>query len=203
MIQNIVAPQDRAVHVTVYEPRQHQDDEEIVHDQFDLGPGEAREYRFPTATAAYRTDPTTFSRPEWETRSVRADDNDTVDGKRDPMVNMEIEAGRKRVQENANRQKEIDAARAREERVAQRQAPANTTEASTVAAQAQDASAAANAAANARQKENDERAAREAEKEAEALRLMNEQTRLEAEKAAQEETVRRGPGRPPGSKNKA
>lgn len=57
MNQTITAPADRAVTVTVYEPRQTPEQDEVVLERFELKAGETREIEVASATAAYRTEP--------------------------------------------------------------------------------------------------------------------------------------------------
>lgn len=52
--QTITAPDHRALAIEVFEPRQHQGDDEPILDRFTLEPGESRDYQMPTDTAAYR-----------------------------------------------------------------------------------------------------------------------------------------------------
>jgi hypothetical protein len=59
--QPISAPANRAVTVEVYEPSQHQDQERVVLDRFNMYAGEVRDYPVNSATIGYRfldlTDP--------------------------------------------------------------------------------------------------------------------------------------------------
>lgn len=97
---NIAAPRNRAVHVTVYEPRQTPEQEEVILDEFDLKAGEVREdYELRSATAAYRTSPLAGA-DAVDDRADEAEPDrfanipDAQDGTPTEQTNAEIEAGR-------------------------------------------------------------------------------------------------------------
>lgn len=113
-MQTITAPR-RGATVVVYEPRQSQDQEEVVLDTFELGPNEEREVDYPSATYAYRFEEL-YSRDEDGEEPPPPPDQEPRDI---PVNEEELQAGRNAQESHEKRaasaKKAADAAEKRAE----------------------------------------------------------------------------------------
>lgn len=122
--QPISAPVNRAVTVEVYEPRQHQEQEEVILDRFNLFAGEVVDYPLRSNTAAYRfhdlTDPEELERLE---RRRRDDPSEPTPSQRPragypplPDTDAELSAGADRQQELEQAEQKAERAETRREK---------------------------------------------------------------------------------------
>lgn len=101
-VQNISAPLGRSAHVVVYEPRQRPTDDEVILDQFDLGPGEVRPYNFTSFTASFRLDDPAMAHSDADDLDQGHADSDTPLAAT-PETEEEMAAGAARVAALADR----------------------------------------------------------------------------------------------------